>query len=688
MSIKKYLKSNSILAKSKKALCNNGGSVKILTGLMMMPLMLFAGVAIDTGEMYRARVNFQSAVDAAAVVTARSISRGATIPEAKLAGREVFEQNIANLAPSVGSVEFPGLTASSCADDGVTVAATLRHKLWFDKFHGVFAANGDADHATLNARTSVACGNETVEIALVLDNSGSMRSPADGSSQTSKLDVLKAAASNLVTTLHAQLGSSPKPDPVQFSVVPFSGMVNVGAGNANQPWMDTTGISPIHWGDQSTTYFYNWAINPDVVKVGDGYRTTNGSAISRFTLYDNLQSESWEGCVEARPHPYSTNDDTPSTANPATMIVPTFAPDTPDNWNGDPTRVITTLSPTPYCVTWIWNRRRGEYRCREWSDGYRGNTHPDEGFPNYFSYDYQYRGEWRHGDTGGGVVTVDGPDISGEGWYVNNYLKDDHNFQGTLDARAEENTGADDQYDRQAWTTKYFRDSSNQRPTILDVNTNGSGVPYPLGLRGGPNFMCESEPLTDLTTSESDVIDALDDMTATGTTNIQQGAIWGLRTLTSGQPFVQGRAASVKDNKKIMILMTDGNNTYYPADFFNQGYAETNKSLYGSWGFSINGRIFEGYDGAANPVHNVATFQQAMDEHLSETCENIKDEGVTIYSIAFDVTNGSSVKTMLEQCASPQAGGGTLYYDASDNAALVAAFGDIAEKIAELTITE
>ena len=687
MSILKQFKGRSILRKAKEALLSKSGSVKILTGITIFPMVLFAGVAIDTAELYRARVNFQTAVDAATVVTARSISRGATVAEAKIAGQEMFDQNIGNAKSVSASLTFPGLTESSCATTGVVAVASMRHQLWFDSFHGFYTAEGDANHANLKGGATVACGNESVEIALVLDNSGSMRWPANSSSSTSKIDVLKAAASNLVTTLHAQLGSSPKPNPVQFSVVPFSGMVNVGSGNQNQPWMDGTGVSPIHWGDETQKYFYNWDLNPDVVKVGNRYQTTGGSPISRFTLYDNMQGESWMGCVEARPHPYSTNDATPTTGVPETMIVPSFAPDTPDNWNGQPTRILSTVQSTPHCISWRRSRRGNSYSCSKWSDGTRGGTHPRYGNASYYSYHYQYRGEWRY-ETDSTTVTIDGPNISGEKWYENNYLRDDHNYQGTLDARADENTGANEQYARQAWTTKYFRNSSNQRPTLMDVNNNNSGLPYPIGWRGGPNYNCLSEPITDLTNSQTEVTDALDDMRADGSTNIQQGAVWGLRTLSPGQPFVNGRNYSVTDNKKIMILMTDGNHTYYPADYYNQGYAEENKSLYGSWGMSVNGRIFDGYDGATNPLHNSATFQQAMDEHLVETCGNIKAEGITIYSIAFDVTNGSSVKAMLEGCASSNGAGGQLYYDASDNAALVQAFADIAEKISELAITK
>ncbi|MEL6948311.1 MAG: pilus assembly protein TadG, partial [Pseudomonadota bacterium] len=81
-------------------------------------------------------------------------------------------------------------------------------------------------------------------------------------------------------------------------------------------------------------------------------------------------------------------------------------------------------------------------------------------------------------------------------------------------------------------------------------------------------------------------------------------------------------------------------------------------------------------------------WQRAMDEHLVETCTNAKNAGIQVYSIAFDVRNGSSVKTMLENCASPAGGGRKLYYDARDKQALLDAFANIAEKIAELAISK
>ena len=175
-------------------------------------------------------------------------------------------------------------------------------------------------------------------------------------------------------------------------------------------------------------------------------------------------------------------------------------------------------------------------------------------------------------------------------------------------------------------------------------------------------------------------------MQARGSTNIPAGVAWGWRTLSPGAPFTQGRDYSVADNKKILIVMTDGNNTNYPIT--SSSYSRRNRSFYNTWGHSENRRIFDGFTAIANPNHDYTTFRRAMDEHLVETCDNAKAAGISIYSIAFDVPNGSSVKVMLENCASHDLSGNKQYFDAKNNAQLVSTFQAIAEQLADLAITK
>ncbi|MEE9315289.1 MAG: TadE/TadG family type IV pilus assembly protein [Rhizobiaceae bacterium] len=668
---------------------NESGSINFLAMAMVPLLALSVGVAIDTAEVYRAKINFQNAVDAGTLMAAKTLARTGKPAVAQQAGKDVFQANIKNLSASTGTIDFD-MGDGNCVSQGVTADAKLRHPIFFEPLHKLISAdaNGtnDPGYVHLNGASTVKCGNNTFEIALVLDNSGSMR-------YNGKIAALRIAAEDLVTTLHASVSNNGRPDPMQFSIVPFAATVNVGANNSNADWMDKNGVSPIHHDK-----VFNWELDPNAVKVGGIWKTLSGQKLTRFTVYNNLPGQSWGGCVEARPNPYHTNDDEPTEATPATMIVPSFAPDTPDDWDGlyDKKEVVAGNHET--CILWQskyyynrWGRRRTRSRryCRNWTDGYWGRVH---------SQDYSYRPkfddrqEYRNGNyigpaSGGGVTWVNDRRINEE-TYQNNYLRDDHNFPSSLGhPRKKAFTGTgEDQHGRQKWTWKYMRNqTTGQWPTVTNVNNNA-------GIRNtgieGPNSACTSQAISDLTAVESATVTSIRNMTPNGATNIQQGLVWGWRTLSPGKPFTNGRDYDALENKKIMIVMSDGNNTYYPTNFFANGFSSRNKSYYGAYGLSNYGRVFEGYGVIANPSHSFTTFTQAIDYHLINTCTKARNAGIKIYTIAFDVPNGSTVKTMLQDCASlDYFTKKPLYFDAANNAELIKTFKDIAEKLAELRIT-
>jgi hypothetical protein len=140
-------------------------------------------------------------------------------------------------------------------------------------------------------------GLNHVEVALVLDNTGSMQ-------RNSKLGTLISSAQTLVSTLLQQAGNDP--NAVKISVVPFSMTVNVGNQYQSAPWM--TGVMPAAYGS-------------------DIFSTAN---TNRFTLFTQL-NKAWGGCVEGRPAPYDVQDTPP--AGGGSMFVPYFAPDEPDTPN-------------------------------------------------------------------------------------------------------------------------------------------------------------------------------------------------------------------------------------------------------------------------------------------------------------------------------------------------------------------
>ncbi|MEL6751151.1 MAG: TadE/TadG family type IV pilus assembly protein, partial [Pseudomonadota bacterium] len=387
------------------------GNVAIMVGLLAMPMLAAVGVAVDMGEAHRGKVNFQAALDAGALAAAKSFARGKTDNEAANAANRVFQANINSTLPgSIGTISMTS-SAADCTGNGIVATGTLKHPIFFGKVHKVFQQTHPG-HAFLQGSTTVKCGAKTVEIAMVLDNSGSM-------GWSNKMGTLKNASKQLVDTVFDSLSASPYPDPVKFSLIPFASMVNVGTNNRNASWMDTTGRSSIH---HETL---DWENDPIALKQGSRFKNkNNGQWLTRFTLYDEMRVD-WKGCVESRADPYFVTDDAPSASNPDTYIVPGFAPDNPDNWTGYIDRVESGSIRHIYCTRWKDHNRRGKV-CNRWSNGRGGQKHPEtRQRPNYYSSDYGYRGVWQLGEYQAAGWT-DGDRIEEQN-YNNNYLADNHN---------------------------------------------------------------------------------------------------------------------------------------------------------------------------------------------------------------------------------------------------------------------
>ena len=129
----------------------------------------------------------------------------------------------------------------------------------------------------------------TLEVALVLDNSGSMDNTT--ASGQKRITLLKAAAKELVKTLADQATLIKQVDkPVQFSLVPFAASVNVGPDNDGADWMDVNGLSPVHQEN------FDWTTLDAADKTaeksggiwykkGTGWGEEENEMLTRFSLY-------------------------------------------------------------------------------------------------------------------------------------------------------------------------------------------------------------------------------------------------------------------------------------------------------------------------------------------------------------------------------------------------------------------
>jgi len=141
---------------------------------------------------------------------------------------------------------------------------------------------------------------------------------------------------------------------------------------------------------------------------------------------------------------------------------------------------------------------------------------------------------------------------------------------------------------------------------------------------------------------------------ARGKTYIPAGLIWGWRTLDESPPFSESANARLASAQKIMIVMTDGSNTAHL-----EGTKPDFEGIY-HWSDSNNPDV----------------ARKNADALTSELCSSIKQDGIRIITVAFEIDD-MGTKNLLNNCASSSSD----YYDASNPDKLKAAFKNIGDSL-------
>lgn len=601
-----------MIDKLRRFLVDSAGAYAPLFAIVSLPVLGSVSAAVEYSNIYRTYNAIQVALDASALAAAKELAFTDDEAYLKAFGRDFFEANLADHVPAQEIAYSLTFTQGEVGGGRIDVSAQHVYDTYMAGVIGI-------REVPMSVTASIATGNRTIEVAIVVDNSGSMDTESGDTGQT-RMELARAAAAELVTQLGTVASLSNKADPVKIALVPFASSVNLGASYRGADWLDMRGWSSVHhlnidWAGTGT----NGDPWPDAVQSGVGWKsattttlnagpnppdplppgiTNHGTTwLSRWTLYDALGVE-WAGCVEMRPNPYHGTDEAPNDLTPDTLFVPMFAPDEPDRYN----------------------------------------TNEDRDYANKYLGDY---------------IRV-----------------------GTDHPAATINYGSNSkQLLRQSWARKYnldarLKDGSNN--IVIGTERSRDFGPY------GPNQGCTTKPVTPLSGTLADIQTAITQMSAGGYTNIQEGLAWGWRLLSAGQPFTQGRSYSVAENDKYIILLTDGNNTY-------PSQSTLNKTEYYPWGYGRHNRL---YGGLASWTSDV----DAMNQQTARTCANIKavqdadqEEAVRIFTIVYDVADGSSVKSLLQECASVGKRGERFYYDVQ-GAGIAEAMASIGAVISELRI--
>jgi Flp pilus assembly protein TadG len=189
------------------------------------------------------------------------------------------------------------------------------------------------------------------------------------------------------------------------------------------------------------------------------------------------------------------------------------------------------------------------------------------------------------------------------------------------------------------------------------VTVGGEVAGYPIG----PSFGCVAAPIAPLTNDYASIKKQVDALTANGNTNIMEGVAWGMRVLSPGEPFAQGKPTGTSV-KKMMVVLTDGSNT------FGNNATELG-SIYSSFGFLVEGRI-----GITSGGTNATNDK--MNQRTLAACAAAKADGVEVYTIRLEEPNVTT-GTMLKECASSPAN----YYDVPSRTQLDEVFSKIRDQM-------
>ncbi|MBN8936614.1 MAG: VWA domain-containing protein [Rhizobiales bacterium] len=262
---------------------NRDGSVAPMLALAALPLFGFVGAAIDFSRAASIRTSMQSAVDASALMLSKSAP---TLDPADLEQKSSDAFKALFTHPEAQNVQVAAVfNEPQQGNFSLTVTANATVNTLFARLLG-------RPQIDLSASSEVLWGIKRLNLALVLDNTGSMQ-------QNAKMDNLKTAAHTLLTTLQ---NAAKKPDDIKVAIVPFSTDVNAGTENAGASWIDWT-----EWEAANGTC------------SNDNYNSKSRCERNGKTWTPNAHS-TWNGCVYDRDQNNDVTNAATVPGSPATLF--------------------------------------------------------------------------------------------------------------------------------------------------------------------------------------------------------------------------------------------------------------------------------------------------------------------------------------------------------------------------------
>ncbi len=614
----------------RRLLSDARGNVAMLFGLSLPVLILMTVGGVDIHRASTVRVNLQDALDAAALAAARS-----PYTKAEDLRRVGMASLKANLQAYPHVILREADTSFVLNDDNVVIASsrvdvkTLVANIFLPPY-GKFMD----DYLPVGAHSEVNRSSRNLEVALVLDITGSMSG--------SRITSLKNAANDLVDMVVQDLQT---PFYSKMSIIPYSMGVNVGsyATAARGTPTGARGISNISWHKGSTIRVTAATkANPIVLTtstnhglaVGDkvafwdvggmtalnGVVYTVGSVPSSKTF--SLKNAAGTGNIDSRWWSNFSGSSAYVAECARTDCKPTVTATGHGLLNPAGTVFLTgvggmtQLNNTGFTTTYV---NANSYLL----DTVGARTYSSGGS----SFCGQYGCQWR-------VFTSETGSLR---WLENSSC-------------VSERTGSN------AYTSAY-------------VSTAKVSFNYPAHPSNRNANSCPESLLTPLSSSRTSLHALIDGMTIGGSTAGQIGMAWGWYTVSPSfnalWPSSGAGALNDDDLMKAVVFMTDGE--------FNTPYCS---GVIASDAASGSGNASDHIDCAAT---NGDPYAQTL-----ALCTAMKAQGIIVYTVGFSVASGGQAANLMASCAS----GSDYAFLPANGADLTEAFKAIGRDITRLRISK
>lgn len=613
------------------------GVFGVLFALLAVVLIATAGAVVDFSSIEQTRTRAQLALDSAALGLQPTIfNAGVTAATIKPQALAIVTERLAD-SRVTATIDTPVINLT---DGTLRLTGSIAVPTAFVSLIGFPSINvklvAEATRKRLN-----------LEVAMVLDNSNSMD---DSSRMTNLIAATKCASNILYNGNCTSTATTATQTNVFLAVVPFTLAVNVGTGNASASWMDRSGA--------------NSAITFDNFDNDDNDAVRSITSFDRIATINSMSNVDWGGCVEARIHDttsnpqrlYDTDDTTPSTSTAYSLFTPYFAPDEPDTgtFNND------YISDRPSACT---NKDQGSWVRVITKTVCTSGTTNANGFNNASCTGTSTTTTTQKNQNGGTVTaaatepdSINGQPKTCTDTYTNTRTSTFPSRYSNI-------------YTRSCSYT--FSDRELQERICKYSGATASGVNQ--GSVIGPNGDCPTNAIQPLTATKSLVTTAINALDPQGGTNIHAGVEWGFRVLSPTEPFAQGLEYS-NATSKVMIVMTDGENTAYPTSNMN------NAQFYGYYSYPYNRRL-----GTLSSSKD--DLQTEMNVRTVQTCNNAKAAGISVYTIglAVNLTSDPTANTqMLKDCSS----GTGYWYFPTQSSELTTVFTAIANQLSTLRLAK